>query len=94
MKKIQIFAAPSIQALQSEVNEWLTSNKDAHVVETNLTSLAKTVTANSDYKTEVEYAFYILYTPADQGEEESVLQASMQMPFELTDPKGIEAESN
>jgi len=83
-----------IKALQSEINEWMADNKDAHIVETNITSLAKSSVSASDEKKKGEYAFYILYTPADQSEEESVLQASMQMPTELADPKVIESESN
>ncbi|WP_316809973.1 hypothetical protein [Pedobacter heparinus] len=38
MNKIQIFAAPSIKALQAEINGWLADHKDAHIVETNMTS--------------------------------------------------------
>lgn len=94
MNKIQIFAATTITALQSEINEWLTDNKDAHIIETNITALAKIGVLGADDKAEVEYAFYILYTPADQGEEESVLQAARKMPSELTDPRIIENEIN
>ncbi len=94
MNKIQLFAAPSITSLQSEINEWLADHKDAHIVETNLTSLTKMSVLGSDNRTAGEYAFYILYIPADQGEMESVLQASMQMPSELTDPQNILKESN
>lgn len=94
MNKIKLFAAPSIKSLQSEINEWLSDHKDAHIVETNLTSLAKISVLGSDDKKDGEYAFYILYIPADQGEVESVLQASMEMPAELTDPKIIQLESN
>lgn len=94
MNKIQLFAAPTIKVLQSEINEWLADHKEAHIIETNMTSLAKVSVLGSDDKTEGEYAFYILYTPADQREEESVLQASMQMPSELTDLKVLENDSN
>ena len=94
MNKIQLFAAPSIKSLQSEINEWLADHKDAHIVETNLTSLSKASVLSSDGKNEGEYAFYILYIPGDQGEVESVLLASMEMPSELTDPKILESESN
>jgi hypothetical protein len=94
MNKIQLFAAPSIKSLQTEINEWLADHKDAHIVETNLTSLATASILGSADKTAGEYAFYILYIPADQGEIESVLQASMQMPAELTDPIIIQLESN
>ncbi|MBC7567464.1 MAG: hypothetical protein H7223_10935 [Pedobacter sp.] len=90
MNKIKLFAAPSITTLQSEINKWLSDHKDVHIVETNLSSLT---TANMS-KTEKEYAFYILYIPGEQAEEESVMQASMHMPSELTDSKIIEMESN
>lgn len=94
MNKIKLFSAPSVPALQSEINEWLADHKDAHIVETNLTSLTNAgITAKLD-KTEKEYVFYILYIPGQQAEEESVLQASMHMPAELTDAKTLELESN
>lgn len=92
MNKIQIFAAPSVKLLQSEINEWLSEHKDAHILETNLSSLAKVSVLGSDAVG--EYAFYILYVPANQGEVESVLQASLEMPSELTDPEMIQRESN
>jgi hypothetical protein len=92
MNKIQLFAAPSIKVLQSDINEWLADHKDAHIIETNLTSLAKVSVLGSD--AEGEYAFYILYVPANQGEVESVMQASLEMPSELTDPIIIQRESN
>lgn len=94
MNNIQIFAAPTIKALQLEINDWLANNKDAHIIDTNMTGLAKVSVLGSDDKTEGEYAFYILYTPADQGEEESVITAAKQMPSELIDPRIIETESN
>jgi hypothetical protein len=94
MNKIKLFAAPSIESLQSEINEWLSDHKDVHIVETNLSSLAKVDVLGSQDNRKGEYAFYILYIPADQGELESVMQASMHMPSELTDAKTIEMESN
>jgi hypothetical protein len=94
MNKIQIFSAPSIKALQSEINEWLADHKDVHIIDTNLTSLARVSVLGSHEKAEGEYAFYILYIPGDQGEMESVMQASMHMPSELTDSIVIERDSN
>lgn len=94
MNKIKLFAASSIESLQSEINEWLADHKDAHIVETNLTSLPKVNVLPSQSQTAGEYAFYILYIPADQSEVESVMQASMQLPSELTDPLIIERDSN
>jgi hypothetical protein len=94
MNKIKLFAAPSITTLQSEINEWLSDHKDAHIVETNLSSLTTPGVSSTLDRTEKEYAFYILYIPGEQGEEESVMQASMHMPAELTDAKTLELESN
>jgi len=94
MNKIQLFAAPTIISLQSEINAWLADHKDAHIVSTNLTCMAKASVAGSLDKVDGEYSFYILYVPADQSEAESVLQASMQIPSELTDPSNIELERN
>jgi len=94
MNKIQLFAAPTITTLQTEINEWLSDHKDAHIIETNLSSLTVPGVSLSLDKTEKEYAFYILYIPGEQGEEQSVMQASMHMPSELTDAKALELESN
>jgi hypothetical protein len=94
MNKIKLFAAPSITTLQSEINEWLSDHKDAHIVETNLSSLTTPGVSSTLDRTEKEYAFYILYIPGEQGEEESVMKASMHMPAELTDAKTLELESN
>jgi hypothetical protein len=94
MNKIKLFAAPSITTLQSEINEWLSDHKDAHIVETNLSSLTTPAVSSTLDRTEKEYAFYILYIPGEQGEEESVMQASLHMPAELTDAKTLELESN
>jgi hypothetical protein len=94
MNKIKLFAAPSITTLQSEINEWLSDHKDAHIVETNLSSLTTPGVSSTLDRTEKEYAFYILYIPGEQGEEESVMQASLHMPAELTDAKTLELESN
>jgi hypothetical protein len=85
MKKIQLFAAPDISILQSEINSWLSQNKDAHIIESNITSLQKTKQPLSSESTGGEYVFYILYTPANEGEEESVIAAAKQMPAELID---------
>lgn len=92
MNKIQIFAQTTITALQSEINKWLTDHKDAHIVDTNMTTLASLSASVSDDKKDGQYVFYILYTPADQGEEESVLTAAKQMPSELIDPRIIDTE--
>lgn len=94
MKKIQLFNAPSIATLQMEINEWLADNKDAHIIESNITSLSNVSILGSD-DTQAQYAFYILYSPADESEEESILAAAkQQMPSELIDPRNIIAEIN
>ena len=84
MKKIKLFAAPNIVVLQSDVNNWLAENKEAHILETNLTSLTPAGNTPLSDPLRAEYAFYILYTPANEGEEESVIAATKQMPEELT----------
>lgn len=94
MNKIQLFESSSIKSLQSEVNEWLADHKDIRIVETNLTSLTKGNQNGSLNKIEGIYAFYILYIPADQEEFHSVLQASLEMPSELIDPKVLQDEVN
>lgn len=73
-------------------NTYFPTDKDAHIVDTNMTTLPGISDLNSDDKIDGQYAFYILYTPADQGEEESVLTAAKQMPSELIDPRIIDTE--
>ncbi|RZK54169.1 MAG: hypothetical protein EOO87_11145 [Pedobacter sp.] len=82
MNKIKLFAAPSVEVLQSEINEWLSNHADAHIIQTNMTSV-KSVTSPVKSKSPDEYAFYILYVPSMQTEEVSVAQASRNMPSEL-----------
>jgi hypothetical protein len=85
MKKIQLFAAPEISSLQSDINTWLSQNKDVHIIESNITSLQNTKQLLSEESTGGQFVFYILYTPANEGEEESVIAAAKQMPAELID---------
>ncbi len=84
MKKIKLFTSPDINVLQSDINTWLAENKEAHILESNITSLNSAPQLGSAEKSRAEYAFYILYTPAGEGEEESVIAATKQMPEELT----------
>jgi hypothetical protein len=56
--------------------------------------MVKESVTNSPNKIEGEYSFYILCVPADQSDVERVMQASMQIPAELTDPSNIEMERN
>lgn len=93
MKKIQLFAAPDIVTLQSEINTWLAHHKDAHIVETNITSL-QTRQSLAVSNTDSQYVFYILYTPATEGEEESVIAAAKQVPAELIDGSNSITEVN
>jgi hypothetical protein len=94
MKKIQLFAASSIEVLQSEINAWLSDHKDVHIIESNITSLPASRSLIDDPKTDGQFAFYILYTPADEGEEESVISATKQMPAELIDGTNSITEFN
>jgi len=93
MKKIKLFAAQSIQALETEINRWLTSHKGIHIIETNITSLSKENTLRSA-KEAGDYAFYILYTPEEENEDQSVLSAAKQLPSELIEPGNLLTESN
>ena len=95
MKKIQLFSAPTIAALQIEINNWLADNKDAHLIESNITSLSNVNMSGSDEIAQAKFAFYIRYSPADESEQESILAAEkQQMPAELIDPRNIIAEIN
>lgn len=84
MKKIKLFSSPDTAMLQSDINSWLAENKDVHILETNLTSLTSGTRDLHSDKAKAEYAFYILYTPATESEEESVIAATKQLPEELT----------
>lgn len=70
--------------LQSDINSWLAENKDVHILETNLTSLTSGTRDLHSDNAKAEYAFYILYTPATESEEESVIAATKKLPEELT----------
>ena len=95
MKKIQLFNAPTIATLQKEINDWLADNKDAHLIESNITSLSNVNMSGSDDIAQAKFAFYILYSPADESEQESILAAEkQQIPSELIDPRNIIAEIN
>ena len=84
MKKIKLFTAPDINVLQTAINNWLAKHKDVHIHESNITSLGSAAGMLNQEKPKGEYAFYILYTPANEGEEESVIAATKQIPEELT----------
>ena len=84
MKRIKLFSAAEIDVLQSDINTWLAENKEVHILETNMTSLTSGAPALRSEISKAEYAFYILYTPANEGEEESVIAATKQLPEELT----------
>ena len=94
MKKIQLFAAAAIDLLQSDINEWLATNKDVQIISTNIASLAKVSVLGSDRTTEGEYAFYILYTVPDEMVDHGLMAAYHQMPSGLPDPGVIESEIN
>mgnify|MGYP003575135603 CR=1 FL=1 len=94
MKKIQLFAAAAIDLLQSDINEWLATNKDVQIISTNIASLAKVSVLGSDRTTEGEYAFYILYTVPDEMVDHELMAAYHQMPSGLPDPGVIESEIN
>ncbi len=95
MKKIKIFAAKDINTLQTDVNSWLFENKDAHVIESNMTSSTTSSGTLSKLNSQnTEYAFYLLYTPAGESEEESVIAATKQIPEELTQAINTITEAN
>jgi hypothetical protein len=94
MKKIKLFAAADIDTLQTKINTWLSQNKDAHIVESNITSLPSTKQLLNVADTEGQFVFYILYTPADENEAESVIAAAKQLPAELIDGTTSITEAN
>jgi hypothetical protein len=93
MKKIQLFAAASIDILQSDINAWLAGNKDVDIIESNITSLAKVSVLGSEESTEGQYAFYILYHARSNKEEETLASlAALSLPD--NDSGIIESEIN
>jgi len=94
MKKIKLFSAADITTLQAQINDWLAMHKDAHILESSITSLAAPAGALTDAAQKGEYAFYFLYTPATEREEESVIAATKQLPEELTQAINNITEAN
>ena len=80
MNRIQFFYDDDLIGLELKINEWLSSNKEKKIIETNLNSLGKPSTRAGITNTE-KYIFYILYsTPEwenillEKVEEESVVE--------------------
>ena len=61
MKRIQFFYDDDLDALEVKINEWLSSNREKKIIETNLNSLA---TLSVSMRAE-KYIFYILYSTAE-----------------------------
>ena len=61
MNRIQFFYSSDIVALQQKINDWLASNKDIFIEETNIASLGKPSQRAGIMSTE-KYVFYIRYT--------------------------------
>jgi hypothetical protein len=61
MNRIQFFYDDDLIALELKINEWLSSNKEKKIVETNLNSIGKPSARAGITNTE-KYIFYILYT--------------------------------
>ncbi|MBS1688772.1 MAG: hypothetical protein JSS96_08605 [Bacteroidetes bacterium] len=57
MKKVKLFSAFDITALELEVNGWLAEHKDVEIIETNISSFAKSTRQHNPDR----YTFYILY---------------------------------
>lgn len=64
MNRIQFFYDDDLIALELKINEWLSSNKEKKIIETNLNSLGKPSTRAGIINTE-KYVFYILYSTAE-----------------------------
>lgn len=94
MKKIKLFSAGDITALQSQINEWLSAHKDVHILESNITSLSAPVNALGAASSNGEYAFYFLYAPLTETEEESVIAATKELPEELAQAINNITEAN
>lgn len=94
MKKIKLFTSEDINTLQADINEWLSMHKEAHILESNITSLSTGGNPLGSGHSKAEYAFYFLYSPATDSEEESVLTASKQMPEELAQAINNITEAN
>jgi len=94
MKKIKLFSAQDITTLESDINQWLSTHKDVHIMESSITSLSAPSRPLGDVTTKGDYAFYLLYTPATESEEESVIAAAKQLPEELTQAINNITEAN
>src|ERR1700744_1481394 len=69
MNRIQFFYDDDLIALQLKINEWLSSNKEIKLIETNLNSIG-TPSKRAGITNTEKYVFYILYAV---GEWENML---------------------
>ena len=66
MNRIQFFYDDDLIALQLKINEWLSSNREIIIIETNLNSLGVPSTKAGITNTE-KYVFYILFSTTEWG---------------------------
>jgi hypothetical protein len=82
MKKIALFSATDISELQYQINGWLADNKDVDIIETNLTTVSKTVRLSQKDEGEL-YTFYILYGIINQEAKEIEQLAENESPIAI-----------
>lgn len=64
MNQIQFFYDDELFLLQEKINKWLSENKDAEIISTDLNSLGKP-SPRAGLVTTEKYVFFILYRTKD-----------------------------
>ena len=64
MNRVQFFYDDDLIVLELKINEWLSSNKEKKIIETNLNTIGTPSTRAGITNTE-KYVFYILYSTAE-----------------------------
>ncbi|WP_153796453.1 hypothetical protein [Foetidibacter luteolus] len=82
MYKVILFEDANALELQEKINRWLAANKDATIHQTNIGCAPLAKAGNT-------YVFYILYTSAENREEELKELAKEAVAGEVLEPKEI-----
>lgn len=78
MNQVQFFYDDELIILQEKINVWLQENKEARIIETNLTSLGKPGARAGTSGTE-KYVFYILYNAHNTAEKQELKAAEQEI---------------
>ena len=91
MNRVRFFYDDDLIALELKVNEWLSSNKEKKIIETNLNSLG-TPGARSGILPTEKYVFYILYSTAEW--ENILMEKNAEEVLPAMEPMGAITKAN